>query len=121
LSASQTKSSDVTYSQRWSENYSGKFTYNLPFGRNNYIKPLAWIKNVPMLGYPLSDLHVYYTPTVFRTGLNISEKLTWNETRNGIKSPETYNFGLDRSLNLDYKITNTLNSKYSWSGQSKLN
>ena len=54
LSASQTKSSDVTYSQRWSENYSGKFTYNIPFGRNNYLKPLAWIKNVPMLGDPLS-------------------------------------------------------------------
>ena len=121
LSASQTRSSDVTYSQRWSENYSGKFTYNIPFGRNNYIKPLLWIKNVPMLGASLSDLHIYYTPTVFRTGLNVSEKLTWNETRTGIKSPETYNFGLDRSLNLDYKITNTLTSKYSWSGQSKLN
>ena len=121
LSASQSTSSDVTYSERRSENYSGKFTYNIPFGRNNYIKPLIWTKNIPLFGKSLSDFHIYYTPSIFRTGLNISEKLTWNQTRSGVKSPETYNFGLDRSLNLDYKITNTLTSKYSWSGQSKLN
>ena len=121
LSASQSISSDVTYSERRSENYSGKFTYNIPFGRNNYIKPLIWTKNIPVVGKSFSDLHIYYTPSIFRTGLNISEKLTWNQTRSGVKSPETYNFGLDRSLNLDYKFTNTLNSKYSWNGQSKLN
>ena len=40
--------------------------------------------------------------------MNMSEKLTWNETRTGVKSPETYNFGLNRDLNLDYKLTNTL-------------
>ena len=69
----------------------------------------------------MSDLHVYYTPSIFKTGIIVNEKLTWNQTRSGVKSPETYNFGLDRSLNLDYKLTNTLSSKYSWSGQSKLN
>ena len=53
--------------------------------------------------------------------MNLSEKLTWNETRTGVKSPETYNFGLNRNLNLDYKFTNTLASKYAWSAQSKLN
>ena len=38
-----------------------------------------------------------------------------------MNSPETYNFGLDRSLNLDYKLTNNIAAKYAWSGQSKLN
>ena len=121
FSASQSSSSDVTYRQKWSENYSGKFAYNVPFGRNNYIKPFLWAKNYPLVGESLSDLHIYYTPSIFKTGININEKLTWNQTRSGVKSPETYNFGLDRSLNLDYKLTNTLSSKYSWSGQSKLN
>ena len=51
----------------------------------------------------------------------MSEKLTWNETRSGVKSPETYNFGLNRTMNLDYKFTNTLMTKYSWTGQSNLN
>ena len=121
LSASQSTSSDVTYSQKWSENYKGSFMYNVPFGRTNYIKPFIWTENFPLIGKSLSDLHVYYTPSIFKTGIIVNEKLTWNQTRSGVKSPETYNFGLDRSLNLDYKLTNTLSSKYSWSGQSKLN
>ena len=121
FSASQSRSSDVTYRQKWFETYTGKFGYNLSFDRNNYIKPLLWAEKIPFVGNAASDFHVYYTPTSFKTGMNLSEKLTWNETRTGVKSPETYNFGLNRNLNLDYKFTNTLASKYSWSGQSKLN
>ena len=74
-----------------------------------------------LIGNTLSDFQLYYTPTSLKTGLNLSEKLNWNETRGGNKSPETYNFGLNRTFNLDYKLTNTLASKYSWNGQSKLN
>jgi len=121
FSASQSRSSDVTYSQKWSETYSGKFAYNLAFGRNNYIKPLSWAKSLPVIGKSANDFQLFYTPTSFKTGMNMSEKLTWNETRTGVKSPETYNFGLNRNLNLDYKFTNTLSSKYSWTGQSNLN
>ena len=121
FSASQSRSSDVTYSEKWSETYSGKFAYNLSFGRNNYIKPLQWAKDLPFIGKSAKDFQFYYTPSSFKTGMNMSEKLTWNETRTGVKSPETYNFGLNRDLNLDYKLTNTLASKYSWSGQSNLN
>ena len=121
FSASQSRSSDVTYSGKWSETYSGKFVYNLSFGRNNYIKPLQWAKDLPFIGKSANDFQFYYTPSSFKTGMNMSEKLTWNETRTGVKSPETYNFGLNRDLNLDYKLTNTLAGKYSWSGQSNLN
>ncbi|MBI90266.1 MAG: cell surface protein SprA [Candidatus Marinimicrobia bacterium] len=121
FSAAQSRSSDVTYNQKWSETYTGKFSYNLAFDRNNYIKPLSWAKAIPIVGKSLSDFQFFYTPTSFKTGMNMNEKLTWNETRTGVKSPETYNFGLARSLNLDYKFTNTLSSKYSWSGQSNLN
>ena len=121
FSASQSRSSDVTYRQKWSETYSGKFSYTIPFGRNNYIKPLSWAEDLPVVGKSVSDFQVYYTPSSFKTGLNLSEKLTWNETRTGVKSPETYNFGLNRSLNLVLKFTNTLSAKYAWSGQSKLN
>jgi len=121
FSASQSRSSDITYRKKWSENYSGKFAYNLAFGRNNYVKPLLWAEKIPFIGKTASDFQLFYTPSSFKTGMNMSEKLTWNETRTGVKSPETYNFGLNRTLNLDYKFTNTLASKYSWSGQSNLN
>ena len=121
FSASQARSSDITYKQKWSETYSGKFGYNLIFGRNNYIRPIAWARDIPLIGQQVSNLQLFYTPTSFKTGMNMSEKLTWNETRSGVKSPETYNFGLNRTMNLDYKFTNTLMTKYSWTGQSNLN
>ena len=121
FSASQSRSSDVTYSEKWTESYTGKVDYNLSFGRSNYFRPLSWSEKIPLIGNTLSEFQLYYTPTSFKTGLNLSEKLNWNETRGGNKSPETYNFGLNRTFNLDYKLTNTLASKYSWNGQSKLN
>ena len=121
FSASQVRSSDVTYKQKWSETYTGKLDYNLSFGRNNFIKPLIWMQEWPVLGDALSDLQLFYTPASFKTGMTLSEKLNWNKTRTGVKSPDTYNFGLNRNFNLDYKFTNTFSSKYSWNGQSKLN
>ena len=121
FSASQSRSSDVTYLEKWSESYTGKFSYSLPFGRNNYIKPFNWAKDVPLLGKTIGDFQVFYTPSSFKTGLNLNEKLNWNQPRSGDRSPETYNFGLNRTMNLDYKFTNGISAKYAWSGQSKLN
>nr|MCS5624143.1 hypothetical protein [Candidatus Neomarinimicrobiota bacterium] len=121
FSASQSKSSDITYIQKWSESYSGKISYSFPFGRDNYISPLKWTKDIPLIGKSFSDWQIYYTPSAFNTALNFTEKLSWNETRSSIRSPDSYNFGLSRTMNLDYKFTNSLSSKYAWTGQSKLN
>ena len=120
FSASQSKSSDITYAQKWSESYSGKVSYSFPFGRDNYISPLKWAKDMVFLG-PLSDWQLYYTPSGFNTALSFTEKLSWNETRSSIRSPDSYNFGLSRNMNLDYKVTNNLSTKYAWTGSSKLN
>ena len=59
FSTSYSRSSDVTYKEKWSENYTGRFSYNLPFGRNNYIKPLTWTEDVPILGNSLSDFQLF--------------------------------------------------------------
>ena len=120
FSASQSKSSDITYAQKWSESYSGKVSYSFPFGRDNYISPLKWAKDMAFLG-ALSDWQLYYTPSGFNTAMSFTEKLSWNETRSSIRSPDSYNFGLSRNMNLDYKITNNLSTKYAWTGSSKLN
>ena len=87
FSASQSRSSDVTYSEKWTESYTGKVDYNLSFGRSNYLRPLSWSEKIPLVGKTLSEFQLYYTPTSFKSGLNLSEKLNWNETRGGSKSP----------------------------------
>ena len=59
FSASQSKSSDITYAQKWSESYSGKVSYSFPFGRDNYISPLKWAKDMAFLGgLSLSLIHI---------------------------------------------------------------
>ena len=121
FSASQSKSSDITYLQKWSESYSGKISYSFPFGRDNYISPLKWTKDIPLIGNSFSDWQVYYMPSAFNAALNFAEKLSWNKTRSSTRSPDSYNFGLSRTMNLDYKFSNSLSSKYAWAGQSKLN
>ena len=121
LSASQSRSSDVTYEEKWSESYTGKFSYNIPFGRNNYFKPFKWANDIPYFGKSFSDFQLFYTPSSFKTGLNLSESLKWSQPRFGDRTPENYNFGLSRSMNLDYKLTNGLAAKYSWGGESKMN
>ena len=60
-------------------------------------------------------------PSAFNATLNFAEKLSWNKTRSSTRSPDSYNFGLSRTMNLDYKFSNSLSSKYAWAGQSKLN
>ena len=120
FSASQSRSSDITYAQKWSESYSGKLSYSLPLGRENYISPLKWAKDMPLLK-SLSDWQVYYAPSAFNSAMSFTEKLSWNETRSSIRSPDSYNFGLSRNMNLDYKISNNLSTKYAWTGSSKLN
>ena len=48
FSASQSRSSDVTYSEKWTESYTGKVDYNLSFGRSNYFRPLSWSEKIPL-------------------------------------------------------------------------
>jgi len=120
MSANQTRQSDVTYRRKWSENYAGNFSYNLNFGRNNYVKPFDFAKNIPLVGKTLSDFQFFYTPSSFKTSVKLSEKLSWNETRSNVRTPDSYNFGMDRNMNLDYKITNSLSTKYNWSSKSNL-
>ena len=121
FSASHSKSSDITYFKKWSESYSGKISYSFPFKRDNYISPLKWAEGAPLIGKAFSDWQIYYTPSAFNSGVSFAEKLSWNETRTAIRSPDSYNFGINRNMNIDYKITNNLVTKYSWASQSKLN
>ena len=79
------------------ESYSGKVTYSLSFGRNNYIQPMKWMKFLPWIGTKMSEIQLYYTPSSVNTSMDFSEKLVQKYTRVGTKSPDDYNLGLNRS------------------------
>jgi hypothetical protein len=120
FSASRSFSSNEINKEVLNEKYSGKLSYTLPFGRNNYISPLKWIKPIPWIGPKLSDIQFYYTPSTLNTSMNFSEVLSQRIKRVGGKSPDSYNFGLNRNLSMDYSLTNSLKTKYTRAVKSDL-
>ena len=95
------------------ESYSGGLSYALPFGRDNYVMPLKWMSSVPWIGEKIGSTHLYYTPSTINASINYNEQLSQRTPRKGEKSPDDYNFGLNQSYVLDYKVTEIITTKYS--------
>ena len=103
------------------QSYIGQVSYALPFGRNNYFMPFKWINSIPLIGKKISKTHLYYSPSSLNISMNFNERLTQKTPRRGNKSPDDYNFGLNQSYALDYKMTETINTKFSRGIKSNLN
>ncbi|MBT4068130.1 MAG: cell surface protein SprA [Candidatus Marinimicrobia bacterium] len=121
FSASRRTMSNEIQKEVLNETYVGQLNYSLPFGRNNYVMPFKWISSVPWIGEKLGKTHFYFTPENVNASLNFNEKLTQKTPRRGNKSPDSYNFGLNQSYSLDYKMTESVKSKYSRAIKSNLN
>jgi hypothetical protein len=121
LSASRRSMSNEIQKEVLNESYQGQMSYALPFGRNNYFMPFKWVSSVPWIGEKLGKTHFYYSPSNFNASVNFNERLIQKTPRRGNKSPDVYNFGLNQSYALDYKITESINSKYSRAIKSNLN
>ena len=120
FSSNKTLTSNEIMSEVRNESYSGKLAYSHAFPRDNFFKPLKWLKIVPLFGKKLSETNFYYTPSSLNAGINFSEKLVQKDSRAGGRSPDEYNLGLNRTLNLAYKITDNLQAKYSSGTKSDL-
>lgn len=121
FSASRRNMSNEIQKEVLNETYIGQVNYSLPFGRNNYVMPFKWISSVPWIGEKLGKTHFYFTPENVNASLNFNEKLSQKTPRRGNKSPDSYNFGLNQTYTLDYKITESVKSKYSRAIKSNLN
>ena len=121
FSASRRSMSNEIQKEVLNESYQGQMSYALPFSRNNYFMPFKWVSSVPWIGEKLGKTHFYYSPSNFNASVNFNERLIQKTPRRGNKSPDDYNFGLNQSYALDYKITESINSKYSRAIKSNLN
>lgn len=120
FSSNKTLTSNEIMKQVRNESYSGKLAYSHSFPRDNFFKPLKWLKIVPFFGEKLSETNFYYSPSSLNAGIDFSEKLVQKESRAGGKSPDEYNLGLNRTFNLAYKITDNLEAKYSSGAKSDM-
>jgi hypothetical protein len=102
-SATRKTASDEKIRETSSKNYSGNFSYSIPFGRDNYIQPMKWASDVPLLGNRLSEVKVYYTPSKLSFSMDMSEAYGNKIPRRG-ESTSSYGLGLNRRFNFEYDI-----------------
>jgi len=114
------KSSEIMEKEE-NQTYTGKLSYGYSFGRDNYVKPFGWMNSVPLIGKKMSEFQMYYTPSSVNTSIDFSEKLTEKLSRAGLRSPDIYNLGLNRSFGLDYKMFSNLTIKYNQKSKSNMN
>ncbi|MBT3216527.1 MAG: cell surface protein SprA [Candidatus Marinimicrobia bacterium] len=120
INSAKSVSSDAIQKEVLNQSYSGKISYALPFGRDNYFSPFKWLESIPWVGGKLAETHIYYTPTSVNTSASFSEKLTQKTSRVGGKSPDIYNLGLSRDFSVDYSLTDNIRNKYSWNAKSDM-
>ena len=113
FSLTRVVNSNVTMAEVRNESYSGKVSYMHAFGRDNYFQPLKWLSFIPLMGKKFSELNFYYTPSNINTSVDFSQKLVQKNSRTGGKTPDEYNLGLNRTLNMNYKLTDNIETRYS--------
>jgi hypothetical protein len=112
---------DVDYSYKNSRNYQTEISearqwhqslsYNVPFGKNNFIAPFKSLSAVPLLKY-LADQKVYYSPASMSMNLDISDSKQKDKLRS--ESTVTYktNTITNRSLNMSYRLVPSISLGY---------
>jgi len=120
FTSNKTVTSNEIMTQVRNESYSGKLAYSHSFGRDNFIKPLKWLKVIPFIGEKLSETNFFYTPSNLNAGIDFAEKLIQKDSRVAGRTPDEYNLGLNRTFNLTYKITDNLETKYSRGSKSDM-
>ncbi|MCK5076832.1 MAG: cell surface protein SprA, partial [Calditrichia bacterium] len=95
------------------ENRDINFKYNIPFGRNNFIKPLKWTKNIPVLKN-FAEQKLYYTPSQLSTNFSVKNNYTYKESRVvGAEIIEKSNIITSRSITSQYTLTDQIKMSYS--------
>ncbi len=120
LNAKRTQSSNVETRTRKATTYAGNLSYEVPFGRDNYLEIFKWMEPVPVLGEKFSALRWYYTPNQLSYSMNASESRTRNVPRWG-EIKENYSLGMSQKLNLGYKMFDNLNLSYTRNLKNDMN
>ncbi len=112
-SYSETRSEGSNSTTKSSTNFSqsGRFGYNLSFGRGKFFQPFAWIRKVPVLGV-LGETKLYYTPRTFSVQASVTRSRRSSLTRTGaLTGSETFN--VQRQIRAGYNLFETLGFDFS--------
>ena len=109
---------DVDYSFKNSRNYQTEFseskqwrqsfTYNVPFGKNNFLDPFKSLSAFPVLKY-LSGQKIYYTPASMSMNMDISDSKEKDKLRTEQNITYKTNTMSTRGVNLSYRLIPSVN------------
>ncbi len=80
FSYTRSNSSNSTTKRANRTSYNGSVDYNLNFGRDNFVKPFAWIGKAPLFG-KLSETKLYYSPQKVDARMQAASNNQVNQTR----------------------------------------
>ncbi len=112
---------DVDYSYKNSRNYQTEISeskqwhqslsYNVPFGKNNFVAPFKSLSTLPVLKY-LADQKIYYTPASMSMNLNISDSKQKDKLRSESKITYRTSTISTRGVTLSYRLLPSINLGY---------
>ena len=112
LSAQWSEMSNKDIRASNSQSYRMGFSYRIPFGQENYFKAFKWLAKVPLLGSKVAETRFYYLPNNLEISYDAAEDTSRKTPRWGQPSG-SYQLGLDRNLNLGYKVFDNLTLTFS--------
>ncbi len=93
-----------------SQNYTSRFNFRIPFGRDNYFRPFKFTENMKIVK-KLSEIKWFYTPSDFDIALDAAETNSNKIPRLG-EATESYDFGLSSRLNFKYRVTENIDLSF---------
>ena len=127
---------DVDYSEKEAFNpnnaldnntaLSGRFSYQIPFGRDNFIKPFAWMGKGKLLR-PLTSQKIYYTPNSASMNFTLTDNEDVRQSRveadlqaAGVGEAPVPNINVrnTRKFSMGYKFTESISFDYNRDYQS---
>ena len=96
---------------------SSRLSYQIPFGRDNFINPFGWMGKSKLLRF-LTNMKLYYLPSAFSADMSLSDNET--QRRNRLESDTTSSIDVksSRKFNIGYKLTETLSFDFNRDYQS---
>jgi len=110
FSYTRSQSSNSTTKKSNRQGYNGSLDYNLNFGRDNFIKPFAWIGKAPLFG-KLSETKLYYSPQKIDARLQATNNLQLNQSRR-ISAFGEREFPATPRRSDDYNVTYNYGTSY---------
>jgi len=104
---SEKSSSSPTILFNDTKSLSGRFSYNLPFGRNNFIRPFAVLGKSRLLK-PLTSQKLYFTPSNVNVNFSLTDNETERQNRLENNPTQTITVGTTRQFGVNYKLTDNI-------------